>query len=148
MLQLASPPQPVLWQPQSPKKRNGDHVASTVFSPPHTQNKTGQRIGTEKRQSKKEMQIKEERLKQELAAEEHGESAVYYPPSPWYKPTYEADPPIMKDLPPELTQEGHSDHNKIGEEKRQMLELLKEKSDLDYYSDSDSDMDCRYQTLF
>ena len=44
-----------------------------------------------KRQNKKEMQRKEE-LKQELAAEEHGESSAYYPPSPQYKPAYEKDP--------------------------------------------------------
>ena len=63
----------------------------------------------------KEMQRREEELKQELTAEEHGASATYYPPSPQYKAAYEEDPPIMRDLPPEPTQEGHLDHNRIEE---------------------------------
>ena len=46
----------------------------------------------------------------------------------------------MRDLPPEPTHEGHSDHYKI-EENREMLVLLKEELNLDYYSDSDSDSD-------
>ena len=85
-----------MWQPPNPRKRDGDHLASAVLSLPHTQNKTGQRrIGTEKYQAKqKEMQRKEEELKQELAAEEHGASAAYYPLSPQYKPAYEEDPPL------------------------------------------------------
>ena len=82
---------------------------------------------------------KRRKTKKELAAEEHGASAAYYPPNPQYKPAYEEDPPIMRDLPPEPTHEGHLDHHKIEEEKRQMLELLKEESNFDYYSDSDSD---------
>ena len=55
----------------------------------------------------------------------------------------------MRDLPPEPTHEGHSDSNRIEEEKRKMLELLKEEFDLDYYFDSDLDLDTdyRYQTL-
>ena len=53
----------------------------------------------------------------------------------------------MRDLPVEPTQERHPDCNKIEEGKRQMLELLNEEFDLDYYSDSDSDMDYRYQKL-
>ena len=36
-----------------------------------------------KRQNK-EMQRKEEELKQKLEAEEHGASTAYYPPSPQY----------------------------------------------------------------
>ena len=72
---------------------------------------------------------KEEKLKQELTAEEHRASAAYYPPSPQYKPAYEEDPPIMRDLPPEPTQDVHSDHHKMKEEMRQMLELLKEELD-------------------
>ena len=43
------------------------------------------------------------------------------------------------------TQEGHSDHHKIEEENRKMLELLKEEFDLDYYSDSDADSDMDYR---
>ena len=93
------------------------------------------------------MQIKEEKLKQELAAEEQGASTAYCPPSPQYKAAYEEVPPIMRDLTLETTQEGHSDHHKIEGEKRQMLELLKEVLNLDYYSDSDLDTDYRYQTL-
>ena len=67
-----------------------------------------------------------------------------------FKLAYEEDLPIMGDLPLEPTQEGHLECNRIEEEKRKMLELLKE-YDLDYYSDpdsdSDSDTDYRYQTL-
>ena len=90
---------------------------------------------------------KKEKLKQEQAAKEHRASAAYYPPSPQYKPAYEEDSPIMRDLPLEPTQGSHLDYYKIEEERRQMLELLNEEFDLDYYSDSDSDVDCRYQTL-
>ena len=39
------------------------------------------------------MQIKEEKLKQEQAAEECGTSRAYYPPSPQYKSACEEDPP-------------------------------------------------------
>ena len=55
----------------------------------------------------------------------------------------------MRDLSPDPTQEGHSDHHKLEEKKGQMLELLKEEFDLDYnYNyNSDSDTDYRYQTL-
>ena len=55
----------------------------------------------------------------------------------------------MTDLPPEPTQEGHSDHNRIEKKKRKMLELLNGEFDFDYYSelesDYDLDTDYRYQ---
>ena len=47
----------------------------------------------------------------------------------------------MRDLPLEPTQKGHSDHNRIEEEKRKMLELFNEEFDLDYNSELDSDSD-------
>ena len=85
-----------------------------------------------------------------MAAEKHGASAAYYPTSPQYKPAYEEDPPIIRDQPLRPTKEGQSDSHKMEEEKRKMLELLKEEFDLDCYSDSDSDSDSdtdyRYQT--
>ena len=87
-----------------------------------------------------------------MTAEEYGATAAYYPSSPQYKPVCEEESPtLMADLPPEPTQEGHSDHNRIEEEKRKMLELLNEEFYLDNYSgldsDSDLDTDYRYQTL-
>ena len=72
-------------------------------------------------------------------------------PSPQYKPAYEEDLPILRNLPPEPNQKGHLDCNRMEEERRKVLELLNEEFDLDYYSepdcDSDSDTDYRYQML-
>ena len=103
-----------------------------------------------RRQDKKKSKEKKKKLKQKLAAEEHGTTAAYYHLSTQYKPAYE-DPPTLRNLPSEPNQEGHSDHNRMEEEKRKMLELLTEEFDLDYYSepdsDSDSDRDYRYQML-
>ena len=94
-------------------------------------------------------QKENEELKQILTAEEHRTTTAYYPHSPQYKPVYEEPPTMVRDLPLEPTQEGHSDHNRIGEEKRKMLELLNKEFDLDYYSELDSNFDTyyRYQML-
>ena len=40
------------------------------------------------------------------------------------QPAYEEDPPTLRDLPPKPNQEGHSDCNRMEEEKRKVLELL------------------------
>ena len=58
----------------------------------------------------------------------------YYPPSPQYSPSY--------DFP-----DGLSQHYKTEEERKERLEFLKDKYNLDYYSDSDSDSKHEYETL-
>ena len=85
--------------------------------------------GEIKKAKEKEKQIKEEELKQKLAAEEHRATTTYYPLSPQYNSADEEDPPTLRELPPEPTMEGHSDYNRIEEDNRKMLELLNEKFD-------------------
>ena len=60
----------------------------------------------------------------------------YYPPSPKYSPSY--------DFPDSL-----SHHYKMEKDRRERLEFLNDKYDLDYYSDSDSNSDSNheYETL-
>ena len=58
----------------------------------------------------------------------------YYPPSPQYSPPY--------DFPDRL-----SHHYKTKEERKERLEFLNDKYNLDYYSDSDSDSEYEHETF-
>ena len=79
-------------------------------------------------------------------------ATVYYPPDPQHKPAYEEDPPILRNLPPESNQNGHSDHNGLEEEKRKVLELyMKNLTLITILSQTLFliwDTDYRYQMLF
>ena len=75
----------------------------------------------------------------------------YYPPEPMYVPSHEEQPPtLVNDLIPALENSQDAKQNegicKTEEDKRIILELLDEERDLDYYSDSESESDCDYQT--
>ena len=82
-------------------------------------------------------------MRQKLA-EERCKIAPYFPPSPQYIPTYEEKTPtLVRDLVPRPVLEGTTpEEDKKQEERRIMLELLHDETDLDYYSESDSDLKC------
>ena len=62
----------------------------------------------------------------------------YYPPNPQYSPSY--------DIP-----DWFSEHYKTEEDRKERLEFLNDKYNLDYYSstkfDSEYESECRYETL-
>ena len=94
-------------------------------------------------------------MKQKLAAEECTVKPIttYYSPSPQYIPSYEEEPPnLIRDLIPGPGQENNTSTNsrkeyEKGEERKTILELLAEEINLNYYSESDSDSEYRFQTL-
>ena len=100
---------------------------------------------------KMEKQRKEEEMR--LGQEEKGEilDSSYYPPEPMYVSNYEEQPStLVSNLVPSLedsrdTQQDKS-NNKTEEERKVIMLLLDDKRDIDYYTDSDSESDCEYQS--
>ena len=72
-------------------------------------------------------------MKRRLSAEQHTNN--YYPPSPQYRPSYD-----IQDRP--------SHHYKTEEERRKRLELLNERYNLDYFSESDSESEHNTKHLY
>ena len=86
---------------------------------------------------REEKQRKEDKLRRKLAAKQCTDN--YYPPSPQYRLSYEENP---------LNIQGRSSHNyKTEQGRRERLELLNDKYNLDYYSESDSESEHEYITL-
>ena len=85
--------------------------------------------------------------RQEIEEQEKTKSDPnYYLPSPIYVSSYEEETPVLvRILVPDLTPEKMTNtkqsekEEKIEEDRRIMLELLDEETDIDYYPDSDYD---------
>ena len=74
----------------------------------------------------------------------------YHPPEPMYVPNHEEQPPtVVNNLIPAPENSRDTMQNKgkskTKEDKRIVLELLNEEGDLNYYSDSESESDYKYQ---
>ena len=89
------------------------------------------------KRKREEKQRKEDELRRKLMIEQC--SNDYYPPRPQYRPSYEENPLNI--------QERSSHHYKTEEGRRERLELLNNKYNLDYYSESDSESEHEYRTL-
>ena len=107
--------------------------------------------GELEKEKRRKKQRKEEGMKKRQEEEKKILDSSYYPPEPMYVANHEEQPPtVVNDLIP--TPENSSDvtqkkgKSKTEEDKRIVLELLNEERDLDYYSDSDSELDYEYQS--
>ena len=76
----------------------------------------------------------------------------YYPPESMDVSNYEEQPStLVSNLVPTPeesrdTQQDKSD-NKTEEDRRVIMQLLDDERDIDYYSNSDSDLECEYQSF-
>ena len=83
-------------------------------------------MGDIQKAKREEKQKKEDKLRRKLTAEQHMDN--YYPPSPQYRLFYKENPFNIQNKP--------SHHNKTDEGRRERLEHLNDKYNLDYYSGS------------
>ena len=120
------------WGPQCPAC-----AQSTLHPEPEDSDWEKDWDGNIQKSKREEKQEKEDTLRRKLAAEQCTDN--YYPPSPQYRPSYKENPLNIQDRP--------SHHYKTEEGRRERLELLNNKYNLYYYSDSDSESEHEYTTL-
>ena len=104
--------------------------------------------------SETEQEKRREKQRKEVRQRQKEEKKIldlnYYPPEPMYIPSHGEQPPTMVNdliLAPENSRDTLQKEEKSKtEDRRIVLELLNEETDLDYYSDSESELDYGHQS--